>query len=174
MSASRSSVLYPLESSCPLKTQKGTGKPSWWTPEFSTLRRLRAKNPTPLGYLRKGSGNWAMSSKESLRLLLDAHFPLNPSKEEERYTASDRGLLTLLNRSSLQDPTALYLHSFSVQQRYHAVDCHIYANCVRLGHIPATWRQVRVAFRNLGAGKSSYDTVKALDLSVSPSFYWKF
>lgn len=123
---------------------------------------------------RDESGNWAVSSEESLRLLLDAHFPLNPSKEEERYTASDRGLLTLLNRSSLQDPTALYLHSFSVQQRYHAVDCHIYANCVRLGHIPATWRQVRVAFRNLGAGKSSYDTVKALDLSVSPSFYWKF
>lgn len=62
--------------------------------ETSRFRRILSKNPTPLGYLRDGSGNWAVSSEESLRLILDANFPLNLSMEEvplgepqEDYTA---------------------------------------------------------------------------------------
>jgi len=39
------------------------------------LRNILSKTPAPLGYLQKANGSWSDSSKGSLDLLLDAHFP---------------------------------------------------------------------------------------------------
>ncbi|XP_069968546.1 putative 115 kDa protein in type-1 retrotransposable element R1DM [Bactrocera oleae] len=50
--------------------------------ESSRFRRILAKNPTPVGYLRNADSGWTTSSVESLRLLLDAHFPRNRFAEE--------------------------------------------------------------------------------------------
>jgi len=38
------------------------------------LRKILSKTAAPLGYLQKANGSWSDSRKESLDLLLDAHF----------------------------------------------------------------------------------------------------
>ena len=49
----------------------------------SLLRRLsRVLKVKAVGYLRNADSGWTTSSKESLKLLLDAHFSLNRSTEE--------------------------------------------------------------------------------------------
>jgi len=45
------------------------------TTDAARLRKILSKTATPLGYLQKAVGSWSDSSKESLDLLLDAHFP---------------------------------------------------------------------------------------------------
>ncbi|XP_049315737.1 uncharacterized protein LOC125779142 [Bactrocera dorsalis] len=135
-----SACITALESSCPLKTPKGRGKPQWWTLELSEIRascrrlfnkagrsglpddwvlyktglsiykselrrakriswksfcekvegfhessrfrRILAKNPVSLGYLKDVDGKWALSSEETLQMLLNAHFPSNTSSTE--------------------------------------------------------------------------------------------
>jgi len=51
------------------------------------LRKILSKTAAPLGYLQKANGSCSDFSKESLDLLLDAHFPGSqqtghPPKEE--------------------------------------------------------------------------------------------
>jgi len=45
------------------------------TTDAAWLTKILSKTATPLGYLQKANGSWSDSSKESLDLLLDAHFP---------------------------------------------------------------------------------------------------
>ena len=43
--------------------------------ETSRLRKILSTNPTNIGYLIKPDGSWTDSSEESLKLLMDTHFP---------------------------------------------------------------------------------------------------
>jgi len=43
--------------------------------DSASLRKILSKTAAPLGYLQKANEPWSDSSKESLDLLLDAHFP---------------------------------------------------------------------------------------------------
>jgi len=45
------------------------------TTDAARLRKILSKTAAPLSYLQKANGSWSDSSKESLDLLLDAHFP---------------------------------------------------------------------------------------------------
>jgi len=45
------------------------------TTDAARLRKILSKTAAPLGYLQKANGSWTDSSKESLDLLLGAHFP---------------------------------------------------------------------------------------------------
>jgi len=45
------------------------------TTNAARLRKILSKTAAPLTYLQKANGSWSDSSKESLDLLLDAHFP---------------------------------------------------------------------------------------------------
>jgi len=45
------------------------------TSDAARLRKILSKTAAPLGYLQKANGSWSDSSKESVDLLLDAHFP---------------------------------------------------------------------------------------------------
>jgi len=45
------------------------------TTDAARLRKILSKTAAPLGYLQKANGSWTDSSKESLDLLLDNHFP---------------------------------------------------------------------------------------------------
>jgi len=45
------------------------------TTDAARLRKVLSKTAAPLGYLQKAKESWSDSSKESLDLLLDAHFP---------------------------------------------------------------------------------------------------
>jgi len=42
--------------------------------DAAMLRKILSKTAAPLGYLQKANGSWSDSRKESLDLLLDAHF----------------------------------------------------------------------------------------------------
>jgi len=45
------------------------------TTDAARLRKILSKTAAPLGCLQKANGSWSDSSKESMDLLLDAHFP---------------------------------------------------------------------------------------------------
>ncbi|XP_036329761.1 uncharacterized protein LOC118741894 [Rhagoletis pomonella] len=67
------------------------------TTEAARLRRILAKSPCNLGYL-KGQGNsWTTTSEESLGLLLDTHFPGNKPVEPND-PQNEGGLSDLGNR----------------------------------------------------------------------------
>ncbi|XP_036344884.1 uncharacterized protein LOC118754097 [Rhagoletis pomonella] len=62
------------------------------TTEAARLRRILAKSPCNLGYL-KGQGNsWTTTSEESLGLLLDTHFPGN-KPVEPNYPQNEGGAI---------------------------------------------------------------------------------
>jgi len=48
------------------------------TAEASRLRRILAKSPATIGYLKINADSWTENSQETLELLLDAHFPKKP------------------------------------------------------------------------------------------------
>jgi len=45
------------------------------TTDAASLRKILSKTAAPFGYLQKANRSWSDSIKESLDLLLDAHFP---------------------------------------------------------------------------------------------------
>jgi len=47
------------------------------TAEASRLRRILAKAPATIGYLKTNADSWTVNSQETLELLLDTHFPKN-------------------------------------------------------------------------------------------------
>jgi len=52
------------------------------TTDAAGLRKILSKTATPLGYHQKANGAWSDFSKESLNLLLDAHFPGSQQTEK--------------------------------------------------------------------------------------------
>lgn len=49
--------------------------------ESSRFRHIFAKNPILVGYLKNKIGKWALSSEDTLKMLLKAHFPSKTSRE---------------------------------------------------------------------------------------------
>jgi len=55
------------------------------TAEASRLRRILAKSPATIGYLKTNADSWTEKSQETLELLLDTHFPKNTQVVEDLY-----------------------------------------------------------------------------------------
>ena len=57
--------------------------------ETARFRKIISKSSNPTGFLQRDNGEWALSSEESLEILLNSHFP--PSQETS-FTFSSQGL----------------------------------------------------------------------------------
>jgi len=53
------------------------------TAEASRLKRILAKSPATIGYLKTNADSWRENSQESLELLLDTHFFKNTHVAED-------------------------------------------------------------------------------------------
>jgi len=55
------------------------------TAEASRHRRISARSPATIGYLKTTADSWTENSQETLELLLDTHFPKNTQVVEDVY-----------------------------------------------------------------------------------------
>jgi len=66
----------------------------------SRLRRILAKSPATIGYLKTNADSWTENSQETLELLLDTHFPKNTHGVEDLYIEDNLDDQTIDNISN--------------------------------------------------------------------------
>jgi len=80
-----------------------------FTAEAYRLRRILAKSPATIGYLKTNADSWTENSQETLELRLGTNFPKNTHAVEDFYIEENsnsqtlvafNGLSTLLSRSN--------------------------------------------------------------------------
>jgi len=127
-----------------------------------------------LGYLQKANGLWSDSSKESLDLLLNAHFPESqqsghPSERgageeiELDPLLSDRNMIwSILSFKSYKSPGPDGITAAHIQQAGQiAINWlkKIFKSILAVGELPPAWQETKVVFIPK-AGKSTHTTAK--------------
>ena len=156
--------------------------------ETSRLRKILSTNPTSPNYLIKPDGSWTESCEESLKLLMETHFPGNieVSREsdgngvahriitedivnEKRILWAIRGFkpyksagLDRIVPAELQNQSKVIIPWLEV----------IFKGCLEIVHIPKSWTEVKVIFIPK-AGKSSHGYPKDLRPITLSSFLLK-
>jgi len=75
------------------------------TAEAFRLRRILAKSPSTIGYLKTNADSWTENSQETVELLLDTHFPKNTHAVEDLYiekNLDDQSIDNISNPSRIQ------------------------------------------------------------------------
>ena len=150
--------------------------------DISRLRKLLTKTPSQISFLENEDGTWTESSKESLKLLLDTHFPgsselegqnatirpENPSTDREGEKLADKIVTkSRINKaiSSFEPFKSPGLDGIFPAQLQQVKDeilewlCVIFKASIRLNYIPQLWREVKVVFIPK-AGKASHTKPK--------------
>jgi len=144
------------------------------TTDAARLRKILSKTAAPLGYLQKANGSWSDSSKESLDMLLDAHF----TGSQQAGHPPERGA-----REGIElDPLLSYrnnkwsVHSFKPYKsprRDGITPAHIqqvgqlainwlqkiFQSILAVGELPTAWQETKVVFIPK-AGKATLTTAK--------------
>jgi len=75
------------------------------TAEASRLRRILAKAPATIGYLKTNADSWTENSQETLELMLDTHFPKNTHVVEDLHieeSLDDQSIDNISNPGRIQ------------------------------------------------------------------------
>ena len=141
------------------------------TSEASRLRKVLSKDPTPPGFLKRPDNSWTESSKETLELLLETHFPSSLDIESSNALFSNQGspdYVHLLSDSNIlwaiksfkpfksPGPDGIFPAQLN-NAGNHAINWlkEIYSGILRLGFIPESWLKSKVVFIPK-AGKPSH------------------
>lgn len=148
--------------------------------EAARLRKVLSKDPCVPGYIQKLDGSWTESSKESLELLIETHFPgckdpetATPFRAAAPCDHTDEEVISTIVK---EDKVAWAINSFKpyksagpdgiipamLQQSLCSVVPHlvsIFSDCLRTGYTPSKWKEVRVVFIPK-AGKPNHSTAK--------------
>lgn len=147
------------------------------TVEASRLRKILTKSTQSIGYLQRPDSSWTASSKESLDLLLNTHFPGNmegdlTANTTSSDTESNSQILNTITEANITwavetfqpykapgpdgifpaqlQKSLIYIMKWLVT---------IFRGTLQLNYIPSRWREVTVVFIPK-AGKSSHTNPK--------------
>lgn len=168
--------------------------------EAARLQKIMAKNPiNPMGSIKKPTGEFTNTGKETLEVLLETHFPgsliVNPENAhcqqnpERLHSRATRDDWQITKRVINYDRVIWAINSFDAykspgpdgifpallqqgQEDLAPVLCRLYRASMALGHVPPAWRHVRVVFVPK-PGRNSYAQAKAYRAISLSSFVLK-
>ena len=135
------------------------------TRDSARLSRVLSKDHSMASWVKKPDGTWTATAEESLELLLNTHFPGCSAYESERgnIRRSQYNPQHLANEIITKEKVAWAIKSFSPfkspgpdgiipKMLQETLDCilpwleEIFKACLNLGHIPDSWKLVKVVF----------------------------
>lgn len=145
--------------------------------DTARLRKILAKTPSPPTFIMNDDGNWANTSEETNKILLETHFPgcsdsCNPNVAisdctqhskfaEETITVNKvKWAINSFNPYKSAGPDGIIPKMLQVTaSRIAPLLVAIFRSCIRLGHIPTSWNKVKVVFIPK-AGKANHCRAK--------------
>lgn len=137
------------------------------TSETARLRKMLSKDPIVHGSIMKPDGTWTESSSETLEVLMETHFPgckdIEAQQPERQRTTIPKQNGELIEKVVTGERVTWAVNSFDPYKSSGPDDItpvmlqmalgeiletlvEIFSNCLRLGHVPERWREVRVVF----------------------------
>jgi len=120
------------------------------TAKASRLRRILAKSPASIFYLKTAADSWTESSHETVELLLDTHFPINLDDQSiDNITNPGRIKWAINSFKPFKSPGP---DGFFASQLQRTLDISllwltaIFHGCLVPSHIPTRWLDVKVIF----------------------------
>jgi len=144
------------------------------TTDAARLRKILSKTATHLGYPQKANGSWSDSSKESLHLLLDAHFPgsQQTGHPPERGAGEEIELDPLLSDRNMKCSIRSF-KPFKLPEPDGITPAHLqqagqiainwlkksFQSILAVGELPTAWQETKVVFIPK-ARKATHTTAK--------------
>lgn len=157
------------------------------TTDAARLRKVLSKTNSTLSYIQDSNKNWTISSKETLDLLIDTHFPgnieiIDTTKQYMSYTTTElinipdiistqKVKWAIMSHKPYKSPGTDGIYPILLQtivDKITPIFTNIFTACLTLGYIPDLWKEVKVSFIPK-AGKPSHVSANDLrPISLTP------